>query len=188
MGNLNGNRYANPYANNYMRSAAAAGSTAQYRPFNGALQAPYTPAASPIGSEIAPLTFAGVPADLSLLTFNAPDGAAYTFQFVRAGSVASAGIPVAVPAGGGTAAQNLTALLLAISLGSGVNTGGRRQYFPFSANPLDATHAQVFFTTPGPIVSVTVPANITATLAQVPVNYGSTCPGRAGMVGATLTG
>ena len=175
------NQYDSPYGRQaYIQSASLA--LGGYKPFNGFPQPPYAPSFAKFGT-IIEATVASAPADLSTFIVAASDGASYTFQFVRAGSVPSVGIPVAVPAGGGTAAQTATALLAAINAGSGVETGtGRVRYFPFKAVTVSAAVFDIYFTTAG-FTAAMSGTQATITFVNIPnggAPYSPTVPGRVG--------
>lgn len=109
-----------------------------YKAFNGFLSAPYL-ANSTNTASTQTGTVASAPAALSTLILQLPghtNGATVTFQFVYTGGAApTIGIPITLPAGGGTAAQVRDAIVAAINAGSGIDTvTGNRIYFQVVAS------------------------------------------------------
>ena len=161
-----------------------------YIPFNGWRPHQYAPNNNRSTRTIMILTIASVPADLSTLILSGPDEVAYKFQFVRAGSVATVGFPIAVPAGGGTVAQTQAAIVAAINAGAGVQTDvlGVTRYFPFTAAPSGGTVVNVTTTIPGPVAVIAgTQATITATYSQSPL-LGLLYPGSVGKLAAAVCG
>jgi hypothetical protein len=164
--------------------------SAPYVPWNGSLFAA-SPARRLRGaSQI--LAVASVPADLSTLIITAPNGEAFTFQFVYNASVQTLGIKVPLPASGGsTAAQVTTALATVLASIPAFNIGSTTPvYFPWVAIQGDATHVTLNYTVAGALTAiggtqVTISVSASAPSAFV---IGTTAPGLVGPIGAFLHG
>lgn len=124
-----------------------------------------------------------VPADLSTLILNAPNGQNYAFQFVYNSSVQTTGIKVPLPlSGASTAAQTTTALLNILNGGSGTPFGGSLVTFPFLAPQTGAAQFRIDWRmnglavaatgTQGTIIPSTVIASSLGSVASVPGSAG----------------
>jgi len=131
----------------------------QYNPFNGAKSA-FNPGLSQFGAT-QDISVSAVPADLSLLVINGPDGKAYTFQFVYNASVWSAGIKVPLPnSGASTAAQVSAALTAVMNATFGTSFGGVTVPFPWTAAQTAAAVTTLSWTIAGSPGAPTLPAGI----------------------------
>ena len=128
-------------------------------------------------------TVASVPADLSTLIVNAPDGKAYTFQFVYNTSVQTLGIKIPLPlSGASTAAQVATAVLGVVGLSGGTPISGPAVIYPWvTATPVSA-HFELDYTVNGAagaptgtqatITVVTTAPNLNGSTSVLPGMFG----------------
>ncbi len=163
-----------------------------YTPWNGSLNAS-SPGRITIGASQA-LAIASVPANLSTLILNAPNGNQYTFQFLygaTAGTIPGA-IAVPLPASGGsTAAQVTTALATALGAFSGqplYTIGNQPIFVPWQAIQGDATHVTINWTVKGLTAAISgTQATITVSgTAESQSAVTATIPGKVGSCGAFL--
>lgn len=138
------------------------------------------------------LSVASVPADLSTLILNAPNGRAYTFQFVYNASVQTLGIKVPLPAGGAsTAAQVNTALQAVLNSGQALDiTSGLLTTLPFSATITAAAATEVDYNVPGAPGAISgTQATITNSISTAQsISSAPIVPARIGPVAALMPG
>ncbi len=160
-----------------------------YTPWSGSVSA-FSPARKLRGgSQI--LAIASVPADLSTLILNSPNGQSFTFQFVYNASVQTLGIKVPLPASGGsTAAQVTTALAAVLGLNGGIPLSGSFVGFPWQAISGDATHVTINWTQSGALVAPSgTQATITVSGTVVPAFVlGTIVPAKSGFMGTFMSG
>ncbi len=183
------NKIQYPYKNrgNYLFNQFGAPT---YKAFNGLLSAPYLANSSSAASTLQG-TVASAPAALSTMVLTLPghlNGASVTFQFVYTGGAApTVGIPITLPAGGGTATQVRDAIVAAINAGSGVDTvTGKRTYFQAVATSQSTNQFTLTGTRNGIFGA---PAGTQATITWVTGNTsGSTIalPSRVGPLGTYI--
>ncbi len=168
---------------------AGAKYTSPFTPWNGSLNG-FSPARKLRGGSQV-LAIASVPADLSTLILNAPNGQSFLFQFVYNASVQTLGIKVPLPlSGASTAAQVTTALNTVLAAIGGTPLAGSFIGFPWQAIQGDATHVTINWTQGGALVAPTgTQATITVSGTVVAAFVlGAIVPAKTGPVYAFLPG